>query len=189
MSTPVARTVRRDVQRNRVAILTAARTLFGAGGAGVAFEDVAKAAGLSRTSLSRHFPDRAALVAAVWEADVVQIEQVAASVAGEPTGVVVLLDHVLGGQVDRMGLHPLQNQITGPHLAPLVDRVRSAFAQLLVPAHAAGVARADVDVDDVLAVIDMCASSIVHAESAADRRAVWLRVRRLAYRGLFTTEV
>lgn len=113
-----------------------------------------------------------------------RIEELAASVAQDPTGLVVVLDHILGQQVDRVALHPLQNQITGPQLAPLVGRVRTVFAGLLDRAQASGVARSEVDVDDILAVVDMCASSIVHAVTREDRMAVWHRVRRLAYSGL-----
>lgn len=183
---PTSRTVRRDVARNRAAILTAARALFEANGAHVALEDVSQAAGLSRTSLSRHFPDRADLIAALWESDVEEIEDLAASVAQEPTGLVVVLDHILGQQIDRVALHPSRSQITSPQLAPLVKRVRSAFDQLLRHAQAVDVARSDVDVDDILAIIDMCASSIVQADTREERHAVWLRVRRLTYHGLLT---
>jgi AcrR family transcriptional regulator len=181
--------VRRDVARNRAAILEAARALFEANGAHVAFEDVSRAAGLSRTSLSRHFPDRADLIAALWESDVARIEELAASVAHDPAGLAAVLDHILGQQVDRMPLHPLQSQITGPQLAPLVDRVRSVFDGSLRRAQAAGIARSDVDVDDILTVIDMCTSGIVHAQTRDDRHAAWRRVRRLAFPGLFAAQV
>jgi AcrR family transcriptional regulator len=189
MSTPASPRIRRDAARNRAAILAAARALFEANGANVAFEDVSRAAGLSRTSLSRHFPDRADLIAALWESDVARIEELAATVGHQPTGVVVVLDHILGQQVDRVALHPLRNQVSGPQLAPLVERVRHAFEALLERAQAGGVARDDVDVDDILTVIDMCASAIVHADAREDRQEIWLRVRRLAFPGLFAVSV
>ncbi|WP_144751502.1 TetR/AcrR family transcriptional regulator [Curtobacterium pusillum] len=55
---------RRDVARNRQALVDAARTAFGEHGLQAALEPIAVAAGLGNATLYRHFPTRAAL----WEA-------------------------------------------------------------------------------------------------------------------------
>ncbi len=57
---------RADARRNRERIVDAARSLL-AGAAGTTLSDVAAAAGVSRSTVYRHFPDRAALEAAVAE--------------------------------------------------------------------------------------------------------------------------
>lgn len=57
---PTARATRSDAQRNRAAILDAAARLFASTDA-VSMSDVAEEAGVTRTTLYRHFSDRDAL--------------------------------------------------------------------------------------------------------------------------------
>jgi serine phosphatase RsbU (regulator of sigma subunit) len=58
--------VRADARRNRERIVDAARNLLG-GAPGSTLSDIAAAAGVSRSTVYRHFPDRATLDAAVGE--------------------------------------------------------------------------------------------------------------------------
>lgn len=60
------RPLRRDAQRNRDALLTAARTCFAEQGMEAPLERVAKRAGLAIGTLYRHFPTRLDLVQAVF---------------------------------------------------------------------------------------------------------------------------
>lgn len=61
---PTARATRSDAQRNRAAILDAAARLF-ASTDNVSLADVAEEAGITRTTLYRHFADRDALTDAL----------------------------------------------------------------------------------------------------------------------------
>jgi AcrR family transcriptional regulator len=56
---------RADAQRNRDALVAAAAILFAQRGEATTFEDVARAAGVGKGTLYRHFPTRDHLVAAI----------------------------------------------------------------------------------------------------------------------------
>jgi AcrR family transcriptional regulator len=64
MADPVRQ--RRDVERNREAILTAAIAVL-ADEHHAAMNDIAVASGVGRSTLYRHFPDRAALISAIHD--------------------------------------------------------------------------------------------------------------------------
>ena len=68
MNTP--KPLRADAQRNRDALLRAAREIFAQERTDVPFEDVARRAGVGAGTLYRHFPNRDALIAAVFEGEV-----------------------------------------------------------------------------------------------------------------------
>jgi AcrR family transcriptional regulator len=61
------RPLRADAERNRLRIIDAARTLFAERGIDVAVEDIAAAAGVGIGTVYRRFPDREALIEAVFE--------------------------------------------------------------------------------------------------------------------------
>jgi AcrR family transcriptional regulator len=60
-------TLRADAVRNRQALLDAGDTLFAEHGRDVAFEDVAKVAGVGKGTLYRHFPTRDHLLVALLQ--------------------------------------------------------------------------------------------------------------------------
>ncbi|MFC3996173.1 TetR/AcrR family transcriptional regulator [Nocardiopsis sediminis] len=62
--------LRADAQRNRDALVRAAREIFAEEQTDVPFEDVARRAGVGAGTLYRHFPNRDALIAAVFEEEV-----------------------------------------------------------------------------------------------------------------------
>ena len=61
------RPLRADAERNRLRIISAAKTLFAERGVDVAVEDIAAAAGVGIGTFYRRFPDRDSLVEAVFE--------------------------------------------------------------------------------------------------------------------------
>jgi AcrR family transcriptional regulator len=69
-TTAAARPLRRDAERNRQLILATARALFAERGLAASLEDVARSAGVGVGTLYRHFPNREALIDALF-ADVV----------------------------------------------------------------------------------------------------------------------
>lgn len=64
---------RADAERNRQALLEAARTALADGGAPFSLEAVARAAGVGIGTLYRNFPTKESLVAAVYEAQVSEL--------------------------------------------------------------------------------------------------------------------
>lgn len=66
----MAKPLRADAQRNRDALVRAAREIFAQEQSDVPFEDIARRAGVGAGTLYRHFPNRDALIAAVFEGEV-----------------------------------------------------------------------------------------------------------------------
>lgn len=64
--------------RNRQALVAAARRVFAAGGLAAPLSAVARAAGVGQGSLYRHFPDRIDLAVAAFEHNVTELEELAA---------------------------------------------------------------------------------------------------------------
>ena len=62
--------LRADAQRNREAIIAAARTVLETGDSDLRFDDFAPLAGVGTGTLYRHFPNREALMVAVYQQDV-----------------------------------------------------------------------------------------------------------------------
>src|ERR1700745_2083307 len=95
MSTTKQVPLRKDAQRNREAILEAARELF-ADCADVPMYEVARRAGVGQATLYRNFPDRRDLAAALLLEEMERTEQLAAEHAGDPDAFFVLLRNLVG---------------------------------------------------------------------------------------------
>ena len=67
---PVPRKPRTDAQRNRERILEVAKAAFTHAGANASLDDIAKEAGVGAGTLYRHFPNRDALLEAVYRSEV-----------------------------------------------------------------------------------------------------------------------
>ena len=68
-----AKPLRADAQRNRDAIVTAARAVFETGDIDLRFDDFAPLAGVGTGTLYRHFPNREALIMAVYRQEVASL--------------------------------------------------------------------------------------------------------------------
>jgi AcrR family transcriptional regulator len=69
-SKPLERKPRTDAQRNRERILGVAKEAFTRRGANASLDDIAKEAGVGAGTLYRHFPNRDALIEAVYRTEV-----------------------------------------------------------------------------------------------------------------------
>lgn len=69
---------RSDARRNRQRLLEAATAAFTAHGASVSLESIARDAGVGIGTLYRHFPNREALVEAVYRAELAEVAAAAA---------------------------------------------------------------------------------------------------------------
>ena len=86
MEAPV-RPLRADAARNRARVLDAARTAFAEAGLDVGVEEIARRAGVGKGTLYRRFPTKEALVRAIFEDILDEMERnVAASAAIEDAG-------------------------------------------------------------------------------------------------------
>ncbi len=79
----VVRPKRADARRNYEKVLTAAREAFLEGGAATSLEEIARRAGVGIGTLYRHFPNRQALLEALYAGEVEELSRSAAELDGE----------------------------------------------------------------------------------------------------------
>jgi AcrR family transcriptional regulator len=164
--------MRSDVARHRAALIEAATEVFATHGVNVALDAVVEAAGVGRATLYRHFPDRTALLLALFD------RQIAPLLAAPPTG----SGDALITMIRQMGLASRGAAVLSdawrtiaPDNAELQQRqkaLRSALEKPLADAIEAGRVRADLTIDDVITIIRMVAGAARHVqggEGAADR--------------------
>lgn len=163
--------VRIDAARNRAKIVDVARRLVGERGSDVAMDDVAREAGVAVGTLYRHFPTKAALVAAVVDHSVEQLAEAAeAAVTRVHEGSdaareladlfrAVARRHSTDAAVKEaavaLGAHPVTTVPTDVEFTAgsPADRAWRAFDQLLQLGIAAGSVRADLTPLDLLSLV------------------------------------
>lgn len=176
--------VRSDAVRNRDALIAAARRVFEAEGVDAPLENVAAAAGLSRTSLHRAFASRDELLAAIWASDVAETEADAVRFADRPDAFVAILDSTLSQQVDRRSIHPSTAQIESADIVALAARFVAAIESTVETSRAAGVLRADVTNEAGLRVVGMGIWAVWNVAERTERQAVAAEVQALLLRGV-----
>jgi AcrR family transcriptional regulator len=154
--------VRADAQRNRALVLDAAIAAFAAEGLAVPVHEIARRAGVSTGTVSRHFPTKDDLYLAIVMERVEQMVQRAGRLAGTlPAGEAFtefFASMVRDGAVDQ----GLADALTGAgfDIGAAADTaehdVMGALRGLLERAQQAGAVRQDVDVDDVKALVTGC---------------------------------
>ncbi|WP_051684405.1 TetR/AcrR family transcriptional regulator [Blastococcus sp. URHD0036] len=184
MSTESERPLRQDAARNRERLIAAARRAFADSGPDVPLEEIARAAGVSRTTLYRNFETREQLAAEIYTDNMDRIVHRAAELAGRPDGLVALVDFVLDIQLSgNQGLARVMIPGSDRALAlALGGRFRAALEPLLEVGRRAGVLRPEVDVEDVMLAFPMAAAGFSLGSEEASRRA-----RRMVHRALFAT--
>lgn len=154
MADAPARRPRRDAQRNRAAILEAARASFAELGLEAPLDGIAKAAGIGAGTLYRHFPTREDLVAAVLDEHRVDLDARAAEVAGRGLDPADALERWLDALEDWMTAYdglpePLRAAQAG-ECSPLRSSCATAIARtgkFLARAQEAGAARQGLDAE------------------------------------------
>jgi AcrR family transcriptional regulator len=163
--------LRADAARNRAAIVEAAAVLFRRDGAAASLEEIARKAGVGSATLHRRFPNRQALLDAVFIDDVRRLcEQGHEMIAVEPPA------EALWSWLEHVAVHCAADDA----LSKLIrDGAASATSQaesfrllahtgdrLLESARAAGSVRPDVSITELLAVVN--ALAIAAAGSGAE---------------------
>jgi AcrR family transcriptional regulator len=184
---PRDRPLRRDAERNRQRILTAAASLIAEHGLGVSHDQIAQAAEVAVGTVYRRFPEKSALIEALFSE---QVDAVAASAraALEITdpwqALVTFMTEILQFQAGNRGLRELS---TGSaHGRALASYARTQIApvvtELLARAHNAGVVRSDVTEQD-LALVPIMIGAIIHSARAVDPE-LWRRTLAIVLDGL-----
>jgi AcrR family transcriptional regulator len=176
---------RKDAQRNRDAILAAARELF-ADCADVPMYEVARRAGVGQATLYRNFPDRRNLAAALLGEHMESTERLAEEHAGDPDAFFVLLRDVVETMARFYPLGELARE--DACLGSELDRRRRRLADLmkepLRDAKAAGAVRRDLTVDDVFLVVSMVKGAVDRADDRAGRASAASRALALVMDGI-----
>jgi len=182
--------LRKDAQRNRQAILDAARELF-AESADVAMYEVARRAGVGQATLYRNFPDRRALAAELLGEHVERFASLAAEHQGEPDAFFVLLRSLVEGIVHLYAIGELarEDACVGSQLERDRQRIAELIERPLHEAKAAGSLRRDLTVEDVFLVLLMARGAMERAQGAPARAAAAGRVLTLALEGLVPADV
>jgi AcrR family transcriptional regulator len=149
---------RADARRNRERVLAAAREAFAAGGEATSLEEVARRAGVGIGTLYRHFPNRQALLEALYVNEVEQVCRSAAQLEdAEPwQAFSEWFERLIGYLATKRALaSELLNYLDED--APLFKECRSglyaAGEPLLKRAQEAGVVRTDVEFPQVMHMV------------------------------------
>jgi AcrR family transcriptional regulator len=177
--------LRKDAARSRAAILTAARELFSSG-RDVPMYEIGRRAGVGQATLYRHFPDRAAIVAAISREHVERIEAVAAEHEDDDHAILIVLDAAADMLVrihDLLGI--LREDATlAPVLAELRQRMLVVLDATLDRSRASDLLREDLRADDLLLVLNMINGALTGIASTAERTTAATRALDVALHGL-----
>ncbi|MEJ7893485.1 MAG: helix-turn-helix domain-containing protein [Solirubrobacteraceae bacterium] len=177
------RPLRADAMRNRAAILTAARFVFGRRGREAQMDDVARRAKVGVGTLYRHFPTKEALLAALADdrfRQFAEFAQDALSVKDPWAAIVDFTHRAAGLQASDRALSQILVQRPDLMCDAACERgdLQHALATLVERAQAAGVVRADARWGDI--PMAMCALSHVGGPPGAS----WERMLALVLDGL-----
>lgn len=156
--TPLQRPMRADARRNYDKVLVAARAAFAEGGEATSLEEIARRAGVGIGTLYRHFPNRQALLEALYREEVQEVCRTAAALDGaDPWEALQLwFDRLMGYMAAKQALaHELLNNLQ-PDAALFKDCRASLFTAgepLLRRAQEAGVVRGDVDIGQAIQMV------------------------------------
>ncbi|MEW2394460.1 TetR/AcrR family transcriptional regulator [Streptomyces sp. NPDC046862] len=159
--------MRADARRNHERLLAEARAAFAAHGTDASLEDVAKRAGVGIGTLYRHFPNRYALMSAVFEDAVGQLLARSRELLDDPQpcgALVTWLRDIISHAGEYRGLSRALMTVSysashdsgddgengGSELARCGDPIREAGSALLARAQEAGAVRPGVSIGDLL---------------------------------------
>ncbi|MDT7723536.1 MAG: hypothetical protein QOI21_112 [Actinomycetota bacterium] len=147
------RPLRRDAQRNRDLLVTAAREVFGCAGLDASLEEIARRAGVSIGTLYNRFPTRVALIEAVFLGPLEQANETAERAAEFDdawAGFVYFLERSCEMQAADRGFTEVCSR-SFPD-APALDRAKAkageTFGKVIRRAQESGRLRADFRLDD-----------------------------------------
>ena len=154
----ISRPKRADARRNYERVLAAAREAFAEGGEATSLEEIARRAGVGIGTLYRHFPNRQALLEAVYVGEVEEVCRSAMELAdAEPWDALNgWFERLIGYLATKRALaHELLNYMD--HDASLFQVCRTSLFDagepLLTRAQEAGVVRPDVTISDVIQIL------------------------------------
>jgi AcrR family transcriptional regulator len=184
--TLVDRPKRADARRNYEKVLAAAREAFAEGGESTALEQIARRAGVGIGTLYRHFPNRQALVEALYVDEVEEVCRSAAELddADPWEALSAWFERFIGYIATKQALvHELLNYLDRD--ADLFKVCRASLFEagepLLTRAQEAGVVRPDVGIADVIQMV-MGIAKIPAGDPAQNQHILRVALDGLRYR-------
>jgi AcrR family transcriptional regulator len=171
----MSRPLRADAQRNRARVLQVAAQTFAEEGLSVPVHEIARRAGVGTGTVSRHFPTKESLFAAVLLDRMEQLVRMAGELAAEKDpgeaffaffALMVEEGAANKGLVDGLAGAGFDFQAAA---ADAASDVMGAWKGLLQGAQDTGVVRADADIADVKALLTGCLDRERHPPDADAR--------------------
>jgi AcrR family transcriptional regulator len=179
---PIAplRPLRADAARNRARILDAARSAFAEAGLDVGVEEIARRAGVGKGTLYRRFPTKEALVRAIFEDLIGELEQLVEEVQAEEDAgdaFVRFLGESARRQATNQGFLDVVAQRLGAAALTSDQRRRflAASARPLRRAQESGSIRADLVPEDVQMLFRMLGATTRPAPDGSPMDGFWQR--------------
>ena len=182
--------LRADAQRNLERILEAARLSFAEYGLDVGVEAIARRAGVGKATFFRRFPTKDALVQAVMEGFIADLEALAAQTAAmdDPwDGLRCFIVEHARMQADNAGFFDaIAARFSEGQMFPeeLFDRSTAAVQTALSPAYDAGLIREGVRPGDLTAILKMLGPVIRPMPGVRLEESVWTRYVELLLSGI-----
>jgi len=148
--------VRADARRNRERLLEVAVAVFATAEGPVSLEGIAREAGVGIGTLYRHFPNREALIEAVYRTELAEVSASASELLQHHSSAVALrrwMDRYAGFVADKRGMaESLRAVFESGAVEPAATRssIVGAVTELLQAGVTDGSLRADVRADDVV---------------------------------------
>lgn len=156
-ATPASRGLRADARSNRARILAVAREVFADRGPTATTEEIATRAGVAVGTVFRHFPTKRALLQAIMKELRLELADDAQALAADddPAGALFVFFSRLVGQAasTKTVVDLLSENGLDVDMASSLQVLRDAVGHLLANAQRAGGVRADVQVDEVIALL------------------------------------
>ena len=174
---------RSDASANIARIVAAAREVFARDGASATLSEVATAAGVGDATLYRHFPNRQALAAAVYE-DIFtdEVKPAILALAGSPaTAFIDVLAHLEDVMFAQRPILASLDDLASL-TADLIMRDRELLEDFVGQAQSAGMLRDDVNAGEVASFVAMvtAASVAMNLPKSQRRRYLHLMVDALS---------
>ena len=154
--------MRADAERNRAALLAAARRLFAERGLGVPFDLIASEAGVSRATQNRHFPTKGSLALALFEENLNQLARV---IEDAPAGDGYVAALVLCTELMRRDIGFIElfdtREAGEQARSGIAARFYALMEQPLRAAQAAGLVREDIEPEDTPMLVNMLGAAAI----------------------------
>lgn len=174
------RPLRRDAERNRQLIIATAKEAFAERGLQVTLDEIADRAGLGIGTVYRRFPNRSALVGALFEdrvAEVVRLAERAADGSQAPwPAFVELINGLARLHAEDRGLREvlLEDDRAADQFTAALQTLRPLFGAVIKRARADGTLRSDFTADDLPILMAMISAAADRSESDWRRCLSWL---------------